>query len=378
MILHAVKLNSISRGFMRDIIVNIINIIFDNEKSSPTIGNIKKLIVGVLGFNVDKPSEEAPSAEERIILVIEAVVGIFFADLSSVLPLIKRLISLVFYFAKGGGAAGKTKDMILKMGEEAALLFGINPKTINGIMGIINGDIEAIVTFVAPIAKIDPAFWKKIVDVLKGVKEFINIIRSGFARNKKKKIDPSMISDAMKEMTKKIREGTAGIKELFDLVDDEGDKSGGISKDEFGGLLAKLQIDASEHRINEIFSKCKKDSTDNPDELNIDEFKVALEYVQEKDTSIGLNLIGLSNSQLIIILCALVFILVMLLAFILLGMNAFTPGGVFNSIINSMMPMLAGTGVGRGGGPKFDKDSLKKKLEGMLDQIKKIMGNKKK
>ena len=83
---------------------------------------------------------------------------------------------------------------------------------------------------------------------------------------------------------------------------------------------------------------------------------------------------GLSSSKLVLVMTVLIIILILLLAFILLGLNAFTPGGIFNSVINSLIPVIAGTGVGRSGGPKFNKEELRAKLEGILKEIKSIMG----
>jgi len=97
--------------------------------------------------------------------------------------------------------------------------------------------------------------WDKIHSILKGIKLFISTIKVGFKNASKN--DKIVLTDSDKEMIKKLREGKLTTKELFDLVDSEGDGSGGISKDEFGRLLAKLEIDNSEHRINEIFTKCK-------------------------------------------------------------------------------------------------------------------------
>lgn len=47
------------------------------------------------------------------------------------------------------------------------------------------------------------------------------------------------------------------------------DGSGGISKEEFKGLLNKLDISLSDHRIGEIFAKSIKKSSKNQEELDI-------------------------------------------------------------------------------------------------------------
>ena len=108
--------------------------------------------------------------------------------------------------------------------------------------------------------------------------------------------------------------------------------------------------------------------------MNSDEFKEAITYIEEKDVEIGMDLIGLSKVQVIITLVFLVAVLVALLVFILLGMHAFTPGGIFNSLINSLIPICAGVGVGRRG-PNYKEDALKSKIQDYSELIKSIMGS---
>jgi len=78
---------------------------------------------------------------------------------------------------------------------------------------------------------------------------------------------------------KKVKSGEAGFRDLFQVVDSGTpfinaylmliniDGSGGISKSEFGILLNRMSIKLSEHRIEEVFSHVKKDSTSQ--DLNI-------------------------------------------------------------------------------------------------------------
>jgi Ca2+-binding EF-hand superfamily protein len=70
---------------------------------------------------------------------------------------------------------------------------------------------------------------------------------------------------------KKIDKGKATPKELFMVVDAEGDNSGSISKAEFKKLTNRLSMSLSDHRIDEIFSNLKK-ADDNNDDLNEEEF----------------------------------------------------------------------------------------------------------
>ena len=76
------------------------------------------------------------------------------------------------------------------------------------------------------------------------------------------------------------------------------------------------------------------------------------------------------NSNILMVF--LILVLVMLLAFILLGMNALTNGGIFNSVINSIIPMLTGFGVNRNANSGYSKDALIKKKDGVLAIVRRI------
>ena len=58
----------------------------------------------------------------------------------------------------------------------------------------------------------------------------------------------------MREVMANIAAGKASYRELFEMLDAEGDSSGGISKDEFTMLLRRLNMKFSSHRIDEIFT----------------------------------------------------------------------------------------------------------------------------
>jgi hypothetical protein len=371
---EAIKLGAMMQGYMIKYIMQVIKSIIDKEVDNPIIKKITSLIIGIIGYNIDSPNEEPPTIEKRISFVIESVVNIFFPDLVPIARMITNLINLVGGLFRGSITAMQAIETAMQI----AMMFGLSPQIVQGIMGIIKGDFDAIITFIGPIAKVDPAKLKLFVDILKEAKRII----TEFMKKRGstiKKVDQSLLTDAWKEMLKKIREGTAGVKELFDMVDNDGDRSGSISKVEFGALLSKLQIEASEHRVDEIYAKCKKegDNKDPSNDLNVDEFSVALDYVQDKSTGDGLNLLDISTSQLIILFSIIAIVLIMLICFILLGINAFTAGGIFNSIINSMMPMLGGVGMSRKNPGGNNKVNLMDKIKAMLPKIQGIMGKKK-
>lgn len=91
--------------------------------------------------------------------------------------------------------------------------------------------------------------------------------------------------------------------------------------------------------------------------LNCEEFEKAFKYVNDKKTSMSLEKLGISPALLALALGTLIIILILLFVFIFLGISAFTVGGTFGSIINSLIPMSAA------GGAAGSQEDKKGKLE---------------
>jgi hypothetical protein len=127
---------------------------------------------------------------------------------------------------------------------------------------------------------------------------------------------------------------------LFKALDNEGDKSGSISKDEFYTLCKRLEMKLSKQRISEIFAFIKAGSKNKESEdLNEEEFKKALKYLKTKNSQMSLDGLGISTGVLTIALIYIAVILILFFCFIFLGIKAFALGGTFGSVINSLMPM---------------------------------------
>ena len=141
-------------------------------------------------------------------------------------------------------------------------------------------------------------------------------------------------------MLKKIKDGTASSKELFQAIDEAGDKSGTISEMEFQLLVNRLGMKLSDHRIKEIFAKVKRNKTKgiSGQDLNEKEFEQALDYLQEKNVMQALQQLGITPEILTAIFIKLVILLILIFIFIFLGIKAFAIGGTFGAIINSIFP----------------------------------------
>ena len=120
------------------------------------------------------------------------------------------------------------------------------------------------------------------------------------------------------------------------------DSSGGVSVDEFNILLKRLNCPMSEHRQVEIFSKVKRHNVEltiKKDELDEVEFELALKYINQITATSSMQKLKIDIPSLIKYFCIFLVLLLLLLAFIFLGLQAFSIKGPMGSIINSAMPL---------------------------------------
>lgn len=131
-------------------------------------------------------------------------------------------------------------------------------------------------------------------------------------------------------------------------------------------LMVRLKMRVSPFRLDEIFSKCK---TEGGEELNFNEFKAAFNFIQDKYNTDALYMFGRSTTQLIISFSVMGLIFLVLIVFVLVGISAFSNGGVFNTMVNSLLPVLAAFGLD----PKIDNGNEDQFLEDKDDQNNPIM-----
>ena len=112
---------------------------------------------------------------------------------------------------------------------------------------------------------------------------------------------------------------------------------------------------------------------DNPNELNELEFQEAMKYVESKQASSTLKLLGISTGQLVFLFLLLTFILVLLFVFIFLGVSALSVAGsgAFGSIINSLLPVASGAAVMQK--KEADEETEKKKADEAVEESDKIL-----
>ena len=131
------------------------------------------------------------------------------------------------------------------------------------------------------------------------------------------------------------------VKDLFTMLDQEGNQDGTINEKEFQTLATRLGFKLSPHRIKEIFAdvKGRKSRGTLDAQLNEKEFEHALNYLKTKNLDQALQLLGITPEFLAAAFLRLVVLLILLFTFIFFGIKAFTIGGTFGAVINSIFPL---------------------------------------
>jgi hypothetical protein len=83
----------------------------------------------------------------------------------------------------------------------------------------------------------------------------------------------------------------------------------------------------------------------------------------------GLFLMGASPALLITFMITLIVILVMLFVFIFMGIYAFSVGGTFGSIINAIIPTIAGFGIGSQSPINIKDSEWANKIKEIADEV---------
>ena len=287
---------------------------------------------------------------DRVEKLVVVVTDLFLPDLKNARGIFRKLVNVVTALLNVKSLS-EFAVVLATIASEVGDLFGADPVIVNGLVGILKGDYEALAQMAAPIAKIDPETIRQVVEFLGEVKNAIFDFDDQNAEKQGEGSGDQFKGNRWKEVMANIAAGKATYRELFEMLDAEGDGSGGASKEEFAMLLRRLRMKFSEHRIDEIFTSVQKKISgaqdDNPNELNEQEFQEAMKYVESKQANSTLKLLGISTGQLIFLFILLTTILLLLFVFIFLGVSALSVAGsgAFGSIINSLLPVASGAAV---------------------------------
>jgi hypothetical protein len=171
---------------------------------------------------------------------------------------IKLLMGLMNFGYKLVETKGN-KEVILKelplLADDLSTLMGLNPKVVKGILGIMQGDMEAFIFVVAPLCKMDVKQLQKIVKVFFGGQ--ISLDKISVDTSSADKVLDDATRTNMLSLGRKAADGVAGIRELFQLVSAEATEGEGVTVAQFSRVMGKLNMPMTGHRVLEVFSRCK-------------------------------------------------------------------------------------------------------------------------
>jgi len=256
-----------------------------------------------------------------------------------------------------------------------ATALNVPQHNVRGVFALASGDWEEAVDLCKPFCDLDPEVLHEMMRFLPTIK---STLKSGvdILGNIKDRVQEDYLKTRVRQITGNVSEKKGTPMDLFDLVDL--DRNGAISLEEFRMCTIRLGFNLGEHRLMEVFSKCKKDVSDSSDqghELSVEEFMQALDYLEHKVATISLTMLGRSLGWLMFKLVYLCVILLLCIVFIWLAMTAFISGGVFGAIVNSVMTIGTGLSLAL----KDHKDNAsnedQKKLSSVVEEIQDMVMN---
>ena len=155
-LLHAAKFGVITSGYMFNVVLRIIQ---DIGKSSnkELYGKFSMVLTALTGYDIEKFEHQKDPIEmvERTDMMMKGLGSIFFPELMSTKSLLNVLLELALTLQQASINQMDLNIIAKKYGQSLGSLFGVSPEIVNGIVGIMNGDFQALANMAAPIAKID-------------------------------------------------------------------------------------------------------------------------------------------------------------------------------------------------------------------------------
>lgn len=132
-----------------------------------------------------------------------------------------------------------------------------------------------------------------------------------------------------------------GLRDLFTRFDS--DASGTVDFNEFMQLVRYLDLHLSTEKAKSIFATADATGTN---VLTAHEFEKAVELLEEELSDSAVARLGFSRAAIAKLLLVLCSILAGVFAFLFLGIASFTTGTTFGAVVNSILPLCAGGGMG--------------------------------
>ena len=144
----------------------------------------------------------------------------------------------------------------------------------------------------------------------------------------------------------------------------DADESGLLDFDEFKEVMKYFDLSFSEERLRQIFSKFDADGSA---QMDLQEFEGALKYIKSLISKQSLDYMGFSKKQILKVLLGAIVMLLLIFAFIFVGIAAFSTGSTFGSVINSIMPISGGAIMGKA--KEINLDKLLDSIKGIIQKV---------
>jgi len=243
--------------------------------------------------------------------------------------------------------------------------FGTDPKLVNGLLNVSKRDYSQLAAFAQRFGSCETETMDHLITLL----GHLNLLSVNKASNPQQTLLSKKAAAGGGDGDSGGGGGGDGddsglaYKELFQLADTN--KSSSLTFDQFVDLLKYLSLPLSPNVALRIFSEVQRgDGT-----LGPDEFERGIHLLEDRIGDRVLDSVGCSTSQLLGQFLMRLGLLLLLFIFIFMGINAFTNGGTFQSVVNSAIAMSAGLGVG-GGSQDSSSFQLTDLISDVLDRLK--------
>jgi hypothetical protein len=304
--------------------------------------------------------EDGPrKGQVPINLILEALIDLLLPflgqDLRPALASILQAAAELRRIAEDPGCVPKAAP---RLAEAIADALSLHASTVQGVVALAQGDWEGARDFCKPFCSLDPDTLDRIASLLPSVKKTLKKPEESLNDQKLDMQSRKLLANAKNESATKL---------MFDATDV--DQSGYICVDEFSTLMRRLGFNLSEHKVVEVFTKCKQKDSKETDRLTRKEFSQAVLYIQHLVAHEALSVKGMSWPHLMGYLALLTVVLLMTFIFLFLGISAFVTGGVFGSVVNSMMTIGAGLGLHAKKSGAESAESSAEDMHGTLDMV---------
>ena len=121
------------------------------------------------------------------------------------------------------------------------------------------------------------------------------------------------------------------------------DRSGMLDFDEFCELCKYMGLFLNRETLLQLYAEADEN---NNNHIEFDEFAHSIDVLKGQIGKDALGVMGLTKEELIQMLIIAGAFLLMLFAFIFVGVTAFSTSDGFSSVINSILPAVAGLSMG--------------------------------